>query len=125
MVEDDAVSSFIPIRPIGSPQGPKRFYRPLWAPYGPNRDKNQNSTVFRQGASNSEDRKSLRPLVAEFQRGPRGTKRALSPRGPPMGLIRIKLKTAPFSTLARRMLKTASRYHLWLLSFSVAHEGLV
>ena len=49
-----------------------------------------------------------------------GPKRALSPRGPPMGLLRIKLKTAPFSTKARRMLKTGSRYDLWLLSFSVA-----
>ena len=41
-----------------------------------------------------------------------------------MGLIGMKLETAPFSTLARRILKTASRYDLWLLSFSVAHEGL-
>ena len=52
-----------------------------------------------------------------------GPKWALSPRGPPMGLIGIKLETAPFSTKARRMLKTASRYDLWLLSFSVAHDG--
>ena len=37
-----------------------------------------------------------------------------------MGLMRIKLDSAPFSTEARRMLKTASRYDLWLLSFSVA-----
>ena len=41
-----------------------------------------------------------------------------------MGLIGIKIYTAPFSAKARRILKTASLYDLWLLSFSVAHEGL-
>ena len=88
--------------------------------YGSNWDKTRNGTVFDHGASNAEDHKSLRLVVAEFQRGCRGLDPFLGPRGPIMGLIGIKLETAPFSTRARRMLKTASRYDLWLLSFSVA-----
>ena len=96
------------------------FFRPWWPSYGPNRDETRNGTVFDQGASNVEDRKSLRLVVAEFQRGCRGLDPFLGPRGPIMGLIGIKLETAPFSTKARRMLKTESRYDLWLLSFSVA-----
>ena len=45
------------------------FFRPWWPSYGPNRDKTRNGTVLGQGASNAEDRKSLRLVVAELQRG--------------------------------------------------------
>ena len=42
---------------------------------------------------------------------------SLGPRGPPMGLIGIKAKTAPFSTMPSRLVKTASLLSLIVSEF--------